>query len=533
LIVKRRTFVGWSARIAGGFAALPLLPGCGGGSDDPTREQPAEANRSASGQMASTRTYAAAAGATIYGGRFGNTLLELLRAAPPDSWIKANTNTFMSIWAPDDLKAGLAGPGTPTAVIRCWSSFAWDSVRSRLILYGGGHGNYEGNEVYVFDGNTRQWSLGFHTSDVVEYEEASYITVDGPLHSPISAHTYDNNGYLQMLDRFITFGGAAAHSGGGYVVVGDGPQRLSGPYTLDLSLAGQGMVGGLTGSNVKRGTMAGVNLPGAQAWSLRDYFKDHPLGAAALFSTREHKSCGSVYRVEGGKDVVYKLTYYNSALWRYQFNDADYRNDTILQIGVSDLSTTQWDSTCALDTDNDVFLALGEKPNDVLHGYDLKLYGGTPITNFRVPSAGLTGSGATEFLAEPASKLFGIDYDQLNHRFCVWSEGGKVYSIQHGGGVLTGNWVVAKISDGTAPVGSRPKTRAELDAESLGIYTKSDTGTNGKWKWASELNAFVALQHCYHGNVWIYKPGGWAPPMTAAVQDARTRAAATATFVNR
>jgi hypothetical protein len=513
-LLKRRTFVGLGAQLAGGMAVLPLLPGCGGGAGDGLRERPAQLESVTGGAMAPPRTYhQTTVGGTIYGGRFSSALLDLVNAAPANSWIQANLNTFLSIWAPSDLIAGLGGPGSPTAVIRCWSSFAWDSARSRLILYGGGHANYDGNEVYIFDGQTRQWSLAFHASDVVEYDDASseYVTVDGPLHSPVSAHTYDNNAYLQVLDRFITFGGAAAHTGGPYMVHGDGADRFAGPYMLDLTLAGQGMVGGVTGSNVKRGTTVGLNLPGANAWSLRDYFKDHP-AAANLFPTRSHLSCGSAYRVEGGKDVIYKYTYFNSALWRYQFNDADYRNDTVTQVGASDLSTTQWDSTCALDTDNDIFLALGESPSDVLHGYDLKLYSGSPIGNFRVGNSGLTGTAAAEFLADPARKIHGIDYDAINHRFVAWSEGGKVYAIQHGGGALTANWIVTKLNDGTAPVGSRPKTRAELDAEPIGIYSKSDTGTNGKWKWASDLNAFVALQHCYHGNVWIYKPHNWVAP---------------------
>lgn len=507
-MLKRRTFVG-----LGGLVALPLLPGCGGGATDELREQPAM-EPAAGSTMAPSRTYhQTTIGGTIYGGRFANPLLDLISAAPANSWVQANANTFQSIWAPSDLIAGRAGPGSPTSVIRCWSSFAWDTARSRLILYGGGHANYDGNEVYIFDGRTRQWSLAFHASDVINYDGgAEFVTVDGPLHSPVSAHTYDNSGYLQVLDRFITFGGAAAHTGGPYMVHGDGADRVAGPYTLDLALAGQGMVGGVTGSNVKRGTSAGVSLPGANAWGQRDYFKDHPLGAQALQSLQSHTSCGSAYRIEGGKDVIYKYTRRNAALWRIEFNDLDYHNDAITQVGISDFSTTQWDSTCALDIHNDIFLAMGAIDHDVLHGYDLKLFSGAPIKNFRIPAGGLAGTAAAAFLADPAGNKFGLDYDPINRQFVAWSEGGRVYAIAHGGGALTGNWIVTLLNDGSEPAVSRPKTRVELDAQPVGIYTNSDTGTTGKWKWASDLNAFVALQHCYHGNVWIYKPHHWVSP---------------------
>ena len=38
------------------------------------------------------------------------------------------------------------------------------------------------------------------------------------------------------------------------------------------------------------------------------------------------------------------------------------------------------------------------------------------------------------------------------------------------------------------------------------------TGILGKWKYAPNLDAFVALQDPNAGNVWIYKPVGWRNP---------------------
>jgi hypothetical protein len=86
----------------------------------------------------------------------------------------------------------------------------------------------------------------------------------------------------------------------------------------------------------------------------------------------------------------------------------------------------------------------------------------------------------------------------------------------HNGGSLSSNWYVTEVrtNSGTAGV-TRPKTRTELDAESFGVYSKSDTSVNGKWKWARELNAFVGLQHCYDGSVWVYKPQNWTAPQGA------------------
>jgi hypothetical protein len=98
----------------------------------------------------------------------------------------------------------------------------------------------------------------------------------------------------------------------------------------------------------------------------------------------------------------------------------------------------------------------------------------------------------------------------------MWSEGGEVFGLTHLGGSLTGNWNVERLRANEGNPGeTRPKTRAELDLESFGVYSKSDTGVTGKWKWARDLNAFVGLQHTYFGNVWIYKPHNWTMPSSA------------------
>lgn len=462
-----------------------------------------------------SRTYAVGAGATVYGGRYGSPLLQMLADAPENSWIQLNTNQMYGVWPPADyIPLYLAsGPGTTSAVMRAWSSFAWDSTRSRLIMYGGGHANYDGNEVYVFDGTTRQWSLGFWPSEIAIYNAATAerVTVDGPLNAPVSAHTYDNTAYLEKLDRYITFGGASAHSAGPYSIHEDGNTRPSGPYTLDLSQAGQGKVGGLTGSNVRRGTSAGVTLEGANAWAVRDYYKDHPDPYNALPYMTGHISCGTAYTQENGHDVIYLTSRPGYHLHRIEFVDADYRHDIITRVGDATNNPPDWDATIALDPVKRIVLILGHTSatSSMFWGWDIS---GAPQPNFRFQASGLTGPGVAAWVA--AFKLqHGIEFDPINNRFVMWSEGGQVFGMHHLGGALNSNWYVEELrtSTGTAGV-SRPKTRAELDAEPFGTYAKADTSVNGKWKWAKDLNAFVGLQHCYYGNVWVYKPHNWVAP---------------------
>lgn len=464
---------------------------------------------------AGTRVYAGASGTTVYGGLFGTSMLDLIAAAPANSWIQVNTNVIFDAFPALDFlpQSSQSGPGTPTAVIRCWSSFAWDPLRSRLIIYGGGHANYDGNEVYVFDLSTRQWSLGFYPSDTTVVTGAEYVTVDGSLNSPVSAHTYDNTAYLPILDRYITFGGAAAHTGGSYTIYEGGPVRNAGPYTLDLTHAGKGWVAGQAGSNVHRNSTANVNLPGANAWAVRDYYKDHPDPNGVLPGMTSHISCGTVYAQENGHDVLYFTSRPGLHLHRVEFVDHDYRNDVITRVGIAANSPNQWDATLALDPVNRVILILGSNNQSLFWGWDIS---GAPKANFNVFANGLTGPGAAAWLA--AFRLMhGIDFDPINNRFVMWSEGGEVFAISHGGGDLSTNWYVEQLRSNTGTAGvDRPKTRAELDVETFGVYSKSDTGVTGKWQWAPDLNAFVGLQHTYFGNVWIYKPHNWSRPTAAA-----------------
>src|SRR5574340_961361 len=99
------------------------------------------------------------------------------------------------------------------SIIRAWSGFGWDSQRSSLIIYGGGHANYAGNDVYIWNAGTQLWGRASLPSQVQPDANGKVFTVDGPMNSPISAHTYDNDLYLKVSDRYITFGGAVWDSG--------------------------------------------------------------------------------------------------------------------------------------------------------------------------------------------------------------------------------------------------------------------------------------------------------------------------------
>ena len=167
-------------------------------------------------------------------------LSSLLAATPEGGWVKASTNFYSDAW-PTGADAVPGQLGWPGAIVRAWSSFAWDSSRGDLMLWGGGHANYVGNEMYVWDGDTGKWGRGSLPSRT----DSQSMIIGGT--APQSAHTYDNSVYLPVNDMFLTFGGAAAGTGSVFRTTDGGEIRRAGPYLWDPAKADPNKVGGTTG----------------------------------------------------------------------------------------------------------------------------------------------------------------------------------------------------------------------------------------------------------------------------------------------
>lgn len=96
-----------------------------------------------------------------------------------------------------------------TCVIDCWSGGAYDTKRDRLIVWGGGHFGYAGNEIYAFDVNAQKW-IRVNSPSIPVGEDTPYAPDGGPT----SRHTYDYVEYVPSTDRFCSFGGAGFYSSG-------------------------------------------------------------------------------------------------------------------------------------------------------------------------------------------------------------------------------------------------------------------------------------------------------------------------------
>lgn len=116
----------------------------------------------------------------------------------PNTWLEI-PNTNMSMEYPTPTPIGNSGP---KSVMSAWSGGAFDTTRNRLIVWGGGHLDYSGNELYAFDINTFTWTRITEPSDPAP--RCELYMPDG---NPGSHHTYNLLQYSENLDGFVSLSG--------------------------------------------------------------------------------------------------------------------------------------------------------------------------------------------------------------------------------------------------------------------------------------------------------------------------------------
>lgn len=139
-------------------------------------------------------------------------LAEIVTGLAPGAWYEVPNTNLSAVFPP---KAGhpawgIEGPG---AVVASWSGAAFDTARNVLIVTGGGHGAYGGNEIYEFDLATMTWHRVTEPSPMIPDPvrgDPYYVTTDG---SRVSSHTYDGLEYIPTLKALFMWGGSQYRSG--------------------------------------------------------------------------------------------------------------------------------------------------------------------------------------------------------------------------------------------------------------------------------------------------------------------------------
>lgn len=140
----------------------------------------------------------------------GNARADAIDDLEPGHWYEVPNSHLDSVDPCPSSDCSWSAVEGVDAVMNDWSGGAFDTFRDRLIVWGGGHGGYAGNELYVFSLSTLAWERVSEPSDPVT-ADADYAP-DG---APTSRHTYNYVQYIPApVDRFCSFGGAGFYQTG-------------------------------------------------------------------------------------------------------------------------------------------------------------------------------------------------------------------------------------------------------------------------------------------------------------------------------
>jgi ferric-dicitrate binding protein FerR (iron transport regulator) len=133
---------------------------------------------------------------------------ELVRQMAPNSWL-ALPDTRLRRVVPDAAQyPKTRGVSGPKSIVDSWSGGALDAQRNRLLVWGGGHTNYYGNELYAFDLGTLKWER--LTDPTAEPAVGRQVNADG---TPVARATYNGLACIAHADRMFALGGDSAGAG--------------------------------------------------------------------------------------------------------------------------------------------------------------------------------------------------------------------------------------------------------------------------------------------------------------------------------
>lgn len=124
-----------------------------------------------------------------------------LRSAP--GWYSVPDSKLQSVCPADTKQYDFAGGCR--YVIAAWNSGIADMKRERMLMWGGGHSDYAGNEMYAFDLKRLRMERLNDPSPINTSPKCLETLSDG---KPNARHTYGGLAYIAHADRLFSFGGS-------------------------------------------------------------------------------------------------------------------------------------------------------------------------------------------------------------------------------------------------------------------------------------------------------------------------------------
>jgi hypothetical protein len=131
----------------------------------------------------------------------------------PGRWAAISMNTIADVDPADDPALNSNHPRSPpwngdsgqSGVLDAWNGGAFVPTlggAGALVVWGGGHRDYYGNELYAFDVETRRWSrLTDPYAGEIEFPYDDGFYPDG---TPVPPHTYDQVEFHPPTNSFLT-----------------------------------------------------------------------------------------------------------------------------------------------------------------------------------------------------------------------------------------------------------------------------------------------------------------------------------------
>ncbi|MDD5769752.1 MAG: right-handed parallel beta-helix repeat-containing protein, partial [Candidatus Gracilibacteria bacterium] len=139
-----------------------------------------------------------------------------LNNIPTGKWQEINATKLIDVLSPRSYNLPINAVSGPTAIMGARSSAAFDTKREKMYVWGGGHTDYAGNEVYSFDLNTLKRSRltepTFPPQGQALIETGASRYYDG---NPIARSTYDMIEYDPNTDQMCALGEFNLHPSGG------------------------------------------------------------------------------------------------------------------------------------------------------------------------------------------------------------------------------------------------------------------------------------------------------------------------------
>jgi len=336
-------------------------------------------------------------------------------------------------------------------VIRAWSGAVADTVANRLIIWGGGHNNYYGNEIYSLNLNANPITLTRLNDPTIPTNASNRtncveaIPPGSSGFAPNSRESYGGMAFIAEVDRFfITGGSLGCLSGGG----------SHGTWTISLA-----------------------NLSNSTPWQDADIGLTGPTpgsnGGGTYGNVAEHDpNSGLVFVADAG------------AIYTY-----NYQANTYSRITPPFGFTTDIYLSGAIDPTRKLFVLVGGCNGGTCTAgsgvFVADISNPTSTTQQNWTAATLADANCAEFLSGGVNPIGtgnpGITFDSVANNFVAWpNQGNSVY-------IMTPDTVNKRLTCQKQTFANGPPNSAQGEAPN------TTWGTYGRFRYFPGLDVFVLV----------------------------------------